>query len=135
MRRCCHEPEETSNGVNRERVNPAPGVNATPRKKSKGRMPLHVNPMMDVAMGTTVGVSAGRDNPSYFAHEQRSPGFLTNNGIRIYYEEWGSGHPLILIHGWSGTSKYFVRNFETLSQFCCVIQFDFRGHNESDKAP
>lgn len=119
--------------ANRGRGIPSPGVNAPMRKKSKGRVPLHAGPMVAVAMSAGAGGSSGGENASYFKQDHSNPGFLTNDGIRIYYEERGSGHPLILIHGWSGTSKYFVRNFESLSNSFRVIQFDLRGHGESDK--
>jgi non-heme chloroperoxidase len=58
--------------------------------------------------------------------------FITNDGVRLYYEEKGSGHPLILIHGWSGSSKVFVRNFDILATSFRVIRFDLRGHGDSE---
>lgn len=116
--------------ASRGRASPTPGVHAPMRKKSKSRVPILAG--ATAAAAAAGGGSSGGENASYFKQEQ-SAGFVTNDGVRIFYEERGVGHPLILIHGWSGTSKYFVRNFETLSKYFRVIQFDLRGHGESDK--
>lgn len=59
--------------------------------------------------------------------------FLTNDGVRLYYEQKGSGLALILIHGWSGSSRYFVRNFDALATSFRVIRYDLRGHGRSEK--
>ena len=28
------------------------------------------------------------------------PYATAKDGIRLYYKDWGSGHPVVLIHGW-----------------------------------
>lgn len=58
---------------------------------------------------------------------------MTNDEVRHWYEEKGKGHPLILIHGWSGSAKLFVNNFEELARSFRVIRYDLRGHGDSDK--
>lgn len=62
--------------------------------------------------------------------------FLTNDGHKLYYQSHGrqTNRVLILIHGFSGSSEYFVRNFAALSQEYWVIALDLRGHGESTKA-
>lgn len=62
--------------------------------------------------------------------------FLTNDGQQLYYQSHGhqSNRILILIHGFSGSSEYFVRNFAALSQEHWVIALDLRGHGKSTKA-
>jgi non-heme chloroperoxidase len=57
----------------------------------------------------------------------------TNDGVKLYYEERGSGKPLVLIHGWSCSGNFFTRNVESLSSGCRVINVDLRGHGRSDK--
>ena len=57
----------------------------------------------------------------------------TNDGVRIYYEESGQGKPLVLIHGWSCSGRFFKRNVDELSKSCRVINMDLRGHGQSDK--
>jgi len=57
----------------------------------------------------------------------------TSDGIKLYYEEKGSGRPLVLIHGWSCSGRFFTRNEAALSERCRVINVDLRGHGKSDK--
>lgn len=57
----------------------------------------------------------------------------TSDQVRLYYEDAGAGHPLILIHGLSGSCKYFDLNFSDLATSFRVIRFDLRGHGDSDK--
>ncbi|NHJ39992.1 MAG: alpha/beta hydrolase [Asgard group archaeon] len=65
--------------------------------------------------------------------------YIEVNGLKMYYEEYGSGYPLILIHGgiatirvmgWSKQIPFFAKYFK-------VIAPDSRGHgrtnNPSDK--
>ena len=42
-----------------------------------------------------------------FAQEPVNPNgkFATVNGAKIYYEEYGQGEPLFLLHGFSGTTS------------------------------
>ncbi|MGC9516698.1 MAG: alpha/beta fold hydrolase [Methanomicrobiales archaeon] len=58
---------------------------------------------------------------------------ITNNGIKIYYEDSGEGNPLILLHGLSDSAQIwdiikdkFIDNYR-------VITMDLRGHGRSDK--
>ena len=50
------------------------------------------------------------------------------------FKEYGAAGPaLVLIHGWSGSSKYFQRNVDELAKSCRVVTLDLRFHGESDK--
>lgn len=61
-------------------------------------------------------------------------GFITtNDGVKIYYEAKGEGKPLVLIHGWSCSGRFFDWNFDELAKSCHVIRIDLRGHGQSDK--
>ncbi len=57
----------------------------------------------------------------------------TNDGVKIHYEETGQGRPLVLIHGWTCSGRFFKRNVDELGKSCRVINMDLRGHGESDK--
>jgi pimeloyl-ACP methyl ester carboxylesterase len=59
--------------------------------------------------------------------------FTTNDGVKIYYEAKGNGKPLVMIHGWSCTGRFFDWNFDELAKSCRVIRVDLRGHGQSDK--
>lgn len=63
----------------------------------------------------------------------RTGSMNTSDNVRLYYEEAGSGHPLILIHDFAGSCKYFEANFRELAQSFRVIRYDQRGHGDSEK--
>lgn len=59
--------------------------------------------------------------------------FTTNDDAEIYYEDAGSGSPLVLIHGWSQSSRVFRKNVPALAKTNRVISIDVRGHGKSSK--
>lgn len=58
---------------------------------------------------------------------------ITNDGVRLAYEDRGEGKPLVLIHGWSCSGRFFTRNTGVLAESCRVVVPDLRGHGESDR--
>lgn len=63
-------------------------------------------------------------------------GFAVAQGLRIYYQDYGTGSPLILVHGWGADSEsHWVASgwVELLSEHRRVIVMDVRGHGRSDK--
>ena len=62
--------------------------------------------------------------------------FFDSNGVRIRYVERGSGTPIVLMHGYTGTlDRHFLANgvFANLAKDYRVVAFDLRGHGKSDK--
>jgi len=58
----------------------------------------------------------------------------TNDGVRLAYEVRGlAGPTVVLIHGWSGSRRYFDLNVKHLAQSCRVVLVDLRFHGDSDK--
>ena len=60
---------------------------------------------------------------------------LTIGDLTLYYQEWGSGYPLVLIHGlgsdhtvWEGIVPLLKNNYR-------VLALDLRGHGMSTKTP
>lgn len=53
--------------------------------------------------------------------------------IHLYYEEKGSGTPLILLHGNGEDHTYFEHQMEYFSKSCRVIAIDTRGHGKSPR--
>jgi pimeloyl-ACP methyl ester carboxylesterase len=53
------------------------------------------------------------------------------NGISLYYEEHGSGQPLILLHGGYGTGEMFAAILPLLASGRRVITVDLRGHGRT----
>jgi len=53
------------------------------------------------------------------------------NGISLYYEEHGSGRPLILLHGGYGTGEMFAAILPLLASGRRVITVDLQGHGRT----
>jgi 3-oxoadipate enol-lactonase len=56
---------------------------------------------------------------------------FTANSVTLSYRDAGSGTPLVLIHGFCGSSQYWQEIFPALSQQFRVIAPDLRGHGDS----
>ncbi len=55
--------------------------------------------------------------------------------LKLYYQDLGSGYPVVLVHGmgsdhtiWEGIITYLEKNFR-------ILAFDLRGHGSSSKTP
>lgn len=57
--------------------------------------------------------------------------YATVNGIRLYYEDRGSGPPLILLHGGLGAIEMFGPNLPALAAGRRVIAVDLQGHGRT----
>ena len=55
------------------------------------------------------------------------------NGIRMYYEVYGSGRPLIMVHGNSEDHNIFYDSRVILSKYFKVYVVDSRGHGHSSR--
>ena len=59
---------------------------------------------------------------------------VTDQGI-VHYETYGSGRPVILLHGWLGSWSYWLSTMEALRRGYRCYALDFWGFGESDKNP
>ncbi|MES2073751.1 MAG: alpha/beta hydrolase [Pseudomonadota bacterium] len=61
--------------------------------------------------------------------------YASNDGTRIYYEVHGDGEPLVLLHGYTSSSRQWkmLGYVEQLKKSHRVILVDLRGHGLSDK--
>lgn len=55
-------------------------------------------------------------------------GFAAVNDVRIWYQTYGTGAPLILLHGGFGSVEMFGPNIEALAQSRRVIGVDLQAH-------
>ncbi|HEU0335426.1 MAG TPA: alpha/beta fold hydrolase [Gaiellaceae bacterium] len=77
------------------------------------------------------------------AHEQsraRYPdaqGFVERDGVRVFYEVYGSGEPtVLLLPTWSIVhSRHWKMQIPYLARHCRVLTFDGRGNGRSDRPP
>jgi len=58
----------------------------------------------------------------------------TGQPIQLFYEEWGQGQPVVLIHGWPLSHEMWEYQITDLVQAGCrVIAYDRRGFGRSSK--
>lgn len=57
----------------------------------------------------------------------------TEDGAKIYYEDRGDGRPILLVHGWMCSSKFWQKNIPELAKKFRVVAIDLRGHGNSSK--
>lgn len=58
--------------------------------------------------------------------------YVTVNGVKLYYEEYGEGEPLLLIHGNDGSIKSMGNQIDYFKSKYRVIVADSRGHGKSE---
>ncbi len=51
--------------------------------------------------------------------------------VSLYYEEYGAGEPLILLHGWTQSSQFWAAYLEEYAKSYHVYAIDLRGHGKS----
>jgi non-heme chloroperoxidase len=58
----------------------------------------------------------------------------SENPVKIYYEDWGKGEPVVLIHGWPVSHEMWEYQLTRLPEegFRCIA-YDRRGFGRSDK--
>ena len=54
------------------------------------------------------------------------------NGIDIYYEEQGSGYPIVLTHGLGDSASLWTSLAEALADKYRLVSWDMRGHYRSE---
>jgi pimeloyl-ACP methyl ester carboxylesterase len=62
-----------------------------------------------------------------------SPGtYIEANGLRVYYETYGEGEPLLLIHGGTATAQSWTSHLPAFAEHFWVFAPDSRGHGRTD---
>ena len=57
--------------------------------------------------------------------------FEVEPGVELYYEDFGSGDPLVFVPGWTFTTEVFQHQFASFSATHRVVSFDPRSHGRS----
>lgn len=64
---------------------------------------------------------------------RRSGSFVTSDGVRVHFEEFGAGDPVVLIHGWAASRRFWRYQVPKLAESYRVLTLDLRGHGDSEK--
>lgn len=75
---------------------------------------------------------AGFAKAIVFGNDEEAGKYVTANGIKIYYEEYGSGEPLLLLHGNGQSIAAFSQQIPELAKKYHVIAVDTRGHGRTE---
>ena len=62
-----------------------------------------------------------------------TPSIDTSDGIRLSYDDEGSGQPVVFIHGWAATRRFWEKRDNLLPPGLRIIAVDLRGHGGSSK--
>ena len=60
------------------------------------------------------------------------PSALTDDGVKLYYEESGKGTPLVFVHEYAGDHRSFEPQMRFFSRYYRCIAFDARGYPPSE---
>lgn len=63
------------------------------------------------------------------------PYLFMRDGLPLYYEEQGSGSPIVLVPGWTITTRFWARQLADLARDHRVVTLDLRGAGNSGKTP
>lgn len=61
------------------------------------------------------------------------PFFETNERLQLFYQDWGTGDPVVFVSGWSLSSRMWdYQRISLADQGLRCIAYDRRGHGHSD---
>lgn len=72
-------------------------------------------------------------NPTPTLPSSKRTGYAPVNGVHIWYAVYGTGEPVILLHGGLANSNYWGNQVPVLAQKYMVIVMDSRGHGRSTR--
>ncbi|MGB3770680.1 MAG: alpha/beta hydrolase [Rhodococcus sp. (in: high G+C Gram-positive bacteria)] len=55
-----------------------------------------------------------------------------SDGTVLHYRDRGTGRPLVLLHGWGFSGKFFEGSVDRLAEHARVISLDMRAHGDSE---
>ena len=59
--------------------------------------------------------------------------YTAPDGAHIFYQVQGKGKPIVLVHGWTCSGKFWQKNVPELAKDFQVVTIDLRGHGRSSK--
>ena len=80
-----------------------------------------------------VNFSFAQKRESINLNSAKESGYAPVNGLKLYYEIYGSGKTLVLLHGGLGEIEMFGPNLSALAENHKVITVDLQGHGRTAK--
>lgn len=78
----------------------------------------------------------GQDPSTPYGNNPQAGAFKKINGVNLYYETYGAGKPLILLHGNGGSIKSSRNKIDHFKKYFQVVAIDSRGHGKTqDTSP
>jgi len=96
-------------------------------KMKKSKLIYH---MLFVCFLLTINISVYCAEPDYGSNSSAGS-FGTVNGVRLYYEIYGKGDVLLMLHAGIGSIADFQQSIGYFSRYYRVIAVDTRGHGRS----
>jgi pimeloyl-ACP methyl ester carboxylesterase len=85
-----------------------------------------------VIYGTNISAQSGSVD---YGNNPKAGHYALVNGIQLYYETYGSGEPLILLHGNGGSINAFSKQIPFFEKYYQVIAIDSRLQGKSGGSP
>lgn len=81
---------------------------------------------------STINILYGQNQNSInYGNNKEAGGYKKVNSINLYYEIYGTGKPLIFLHGSGGSIRSARAKIEYFQKYFKVIAIDSRGHGKS----
>jgi pimeloyl-ACP methyl ester carboxylesterase len=97
-------------------------ANAVPTLKQLKMKQFTISILVFISCFTTYGQVKVNPNGKFFSY----------NGIKIYYEDTGTGEPLLLLHSFFGTADHWKPYVAAYANQFRTIAVDMMGHGRSD---
>ncbi len=70
---------------------------------------------------------------TYIFQEDVMPLIEVEPGVKLYYEDFGSGKPFVFVHGGAQSHQMWEQQVYELADNYRTVTYDLRGHGDSDK--
>lgn len=94
-------------------------------------MKLQFSLLVALCLGLITDVYSQSSSVTPYGSNQRTGSYIRIRGIKMYYEEYGSGRPLLMIHGNGGDISAFKNNIPYFSAKYRVIVADSRAQGRT----
>lgn len=58
--------------------------------------------------------------------------WTVSDGTVLHYTDQGTGQPLVMLHGWGFSGRFFDGSVDRLAEHARVITVDLRAHGDSE---